>query len=561
MKTYKRIGWFAGVISALLFSIIQAAPLQDEFAQLNTQREKRETLIDYLKASNETREGVDGLLKIEDSMPLAAKAVLHAENKDRQRMFAIIATLENISASQVAKQFAQRMGVDTSAPEFVTTLRLHGSNTVGASLAPEIVKAFLAKLGHSEISVEKEGVESKIRYKQLGKREIGVVEIKAHGSSTAFGETSSSKNVGLFRGFADIGMASRQIKEKEQVKLADVGKGDLRSAASEFPIALDGVAVIVNRSNPIQELTVQQVAELFSGKIKNWKQLGGADQPVSIFARDDQSGTWDTFKSRVLKPSKVSLSDTNVKRYEDSGLLVRNVASERGGIGFCGLAYVDSSVSGVGVKASANTRGFQPTRLTVKTQDYPLARLLYFYLPIDANNMARDLVKFAMSNEGQAVVDQVGLVGQGLSTKQDASNAAKLKKQLLMDSSAPQRYKDLIADADRRDTQANIRFMFGSNNPDVNSINNLDRIASYLANAGSENYTVILAGFADSVGKKSSNLSLSERRANVIKDLLQAKGVQNVIATGFGEAMPVADNDSDAGRSKNRRVEVWLKRD
>ncbi len=247
MKTYKRIGWFGGVISALFFNIIQAAPLQDEFAQLNTQREKREALIDYLKAGNETREGVDGLLKIEESIPLVAKAVLHAENKDRQRMFAIIATLENTSASQVAQQFAQRMGVDTSAPEFVTTLRLHGSNTVGASLAPEIVKAFLAKLGHSEISVEKEGVEAKICYKQLGKREIGVVEIKAHGSSTAFGETSSSMNVGLFKGYADIGMASRQIKRKEQLKLADVGKGDLRSVASEFPIALDGVAVIVNR--------------------------------------------------------------------------------------------------------------------------------------------------------------------------------------------------------------------------------------------------------------------------------------------------------------------------
>ncbi len=560
MKTTKKIAWFIGLISALMMSMAPAATLNEEFASLKDQREKRETLIDYLKTTKEASEGVDGLLKLKDSMPLAAKAVVHAENKDRQRMFAIIATLENTSAANVAKLFAQRMGVDTSAPEFVTTLRLHGSNTVGASLAPEIVKAFLAKLGHSEISVEKEGVESKIRYKQLGKREISVVEIKAHGSSTAFGETTSSKNVGLFKGFADIGMASRQIKDKEQVKLSDIGKGDLRSAACEFPIALDGVAIIVNRNNPIQELTVQQVAALFSGQVKNWKELGGPDQAVNVYARDEQSGTWDTFKSRVLKPTKAKLRSDQVKRFEDSGLLVRNVASDRGGIGFCGLAYVDSSVSGVGVKASASTRGFQPTRLTVKTQDYPLARLLYFYLPIDSNDMARDLVKFAMSNEGQAVVDQVGLVGQGLSTQQDANNAAKLKKQLLMDSAVPQRYKDLIADADRRDTQANIRFMFGSNNPDVNSINNLDRIASYLANAGRENYTVILAGFADSVGEKSSNLRLSERRANVIKNLLQAKGVQSVVATGFGESMPVADNDSDAGRSKNRRVEVWIKR-
>lgn len=560
MKTNRKATWFIGLVMAALVSFAQADAQKDEFASLKESRESRTALIGYLKLTSVVKETASGLLRAESSAPAEAKRMVDAENMDRERMFAIIASMQNQNKAEVAKQFAIRMGVDVTAPELVTTLRIHGSNTVGASLAPELVMAFLAKRGYSDIAIEREGVEAQITYKRPGKRELGVVEIKAHGSSTAFGETDSNKEVGLLGKFCDIGMASRPMKDKEQSKLTAAGFGDLRTAASEFPIALDGVAVVLNRSNPIKSLTVEQVAQLFSGKITNWKQLGGPDQEVFVYARDDQSGTWDTFKSRVLKPFKLKLTDKNVKRFEDSGLLVRNVASNKGGIGFTGLAYVDSSVKGLAVQAGKEARPFQPTRLTVKTQDYPLARLLYFYLPIEANQISRDLVKFVMSNDGQAVVDRVGLVGQGLSTKQDENNADKLKKDLLADASVPQQYKDLIVLADRKDTQANIRFLQGSNEPDINSVNNLDRLSSYLANSGNENVSVVLIGFADSVGSSSGNLRLSKKRADAVRELLEAKGVSNVISAGFGEAMPVADNGSESGRAKNRRVEIWLKR-
>ncbi|MFC4991742.1 DUF1318 domain-containing protein [Rubritalea tangerina] len=560
MKT-KSIGtYLVGLAMAVMMSFAHADALKEEFASLKQSRESREALVGYLKSTAVVKEGVDGLLQVTGSAPEAAAKTVAAENKDRDRMFVIIAEMQNSTKSAVAKQFAERMGVDTSAPQLVTMLRVHGSNTVGASLAPELVKAFLAKQGYTGITIERDGVEATITYQRPGKKELGVIEIKAHGSSTAFGETDSTKKVGLYGKYCDIGMASRPMKDKEQVKLNEAGFGDLRTAACEFPIALDGVAVVMNRSNPIKALTVEQIAHLFSGKITNWKQLGGADLPVAVFARDEQSGTWDTFKSRVLKPYKLGLTEKNVKRFEDSALLVRNVASNKGGIGFTGLAYVDSSVKGLAVQAGKEARPFQPTRLTVKTQDYPLARLLYFYLPIDSKPMARDLIKFVMSNDGQAVVDKVGLVGQGLSTQRDQSNAEKLKQQLLGDNSVPNAYKQLIRAADRRDTQANIRFVQGSNEPDINSINNLDRLSSFLANPGNENYTVVLVGFADSVGRQSANLSLSKKRAEAVKELLSAKGVSRIETAGFGEAMPVADNSSDAGRSQNRRVEIWLKR-
>ncbi|MGJ8674014.1 substrate-binding domain-containing protein [Rubritalea sp.] len=560
MKTHRKITWIVGLMMAMVVSFVHADAQKEEFASLQQSRESRTALVSYLQSTSHAKETASGMLRATSDAPAEAKRMIDEENKDRDRMFTIIASMQNQSKAEVARQFAVRMGVDVSEPELVTTLRIHGSNTVGASLAPELVMAFLGKRGYSEIAVEREGVESQITYRRPGKKELGVVEIKAHGSSTAFDETDANKKVGLYGKFCDIGMASRPMKDKEQVKLTEAGFGDMRTAASEFPIALDGVAVVLNRSNPIKSLTVEQVAQLFSGKITNWKQLGGPDQEVYVYARDEQSGTWDTFKSRVLKPFKLSLTEKNVERFEDSSLLVRSVASNKGGIGFTGLAYVDSSVKGLAVQSGEEARPFQPTRLTVKTQDYPLARLLYFYLPIDSSQVARDFVKFVMSNEGQAVVDRVGLVGQGLSTKKDQNNAESLKKQLLADPSVPQEYKDHIVVGDRKDTQANIRFVQGSNEPDINSINNLDRLSSSLANSGNESVSVVLIGFADSVGGQSANLRLSKERADSVRELLEAKGVTNIISAGFGEAMPVADNGSEDGRSQNRRVEIWLKR-
>lgn len=535
--------------------------LQNEFTALKESRDGRSTLVGYLKSTEAAKEGKKGLLVPSPDTPKAALSTIEAENRDRARMFQIIATMQHMDRDAVAKQFAERMGVDVNAAELMTMLRVHGSNTVGANLAPELVKAFLSDQGFTGIAIERDGVEAAITYQRPGKSELGKIEIKAHGSSTAFGETSSTKKVGLLGKYADLGMASRPMKSKEQEKLMDAGFGDMRTAACEFPIALDGVAIVINRANPVKSLTVKQIADVFSGKVTNWKQLGGADQEIKVFARDEQSGTWDTFKSRVLKPYKLKLTNYNVKRFEDSALLVRNVASSKGGIGFTGLAYVDSSVKGLAVQAGQEARAFQPTRLTVKTQDYPLARLLYFYLPLDSSQMGRDFVKFTMSNKGQKVVDRVGLVGQGLSTKKDEKNAKDLKKKLLADATVPQEYKSLITKSDRKDTQANIRFLAGSNEPDINSLNNLDRLSSYLANDGNENLKVILVGFADSVGNDQTNLRLSQKRADAVREVLEAKGVTNIESVGFGEAMPVADNSSKSGRAQNRRVEVWLERE
>ncbi len=546
------------IICIWILPMISNAEIEDEFTMINNQRTARAMVIDIIKEQKLAEETKNGTLESAENLGQKTRDAIEAENKDRLRQFSIIATKQGKTAEQVATEFAAQMGIDVNLKEIETVLRIHGSNTIGAKLAPKLVVGFLKSQGLTNVTIDTQGVETFIKFETPGKDSIGLVEIKAHGSSTAFYEADPLKKLGLAGGFCDLGMASRQIKEEESSRLKKLGHGDLTLLSSEYPIALDGVAVILNPKNKVSALSSQQIADVFSGKIKNWKQLGGEDLAINLYARDEQSGTWETFNTRVLEQFSYKLAEKNVKRFEDSSLLARAVGADPAGIGFCGLAYVDTSVKGLAVSSKEGLTAFQPTRLTVKTQDYPLSRILYFYLPSKSSTFSYDFVKFTMSNDGQKIVDEAGLIGQGLSSAKDITNADVYKENLIKDKNVPELYKNLIKNADRRDTQANIRFAVGSMEPDTNSTNNLNRLADFLAQAGNENKKVTLIGFTDNQGSNSANLELSKKRAAFIEDLLKAKGVRNIISDGLGEIMPVADNSSDKQRHSNRRVEIWL---
>uniref|UniRef100_UPI004056876F substrate-binding domain-containing protein n=1 Tax=Candidatus Electrothrix sp. TaxID=2170559 RepID=UPI004056876F len=183
-----------------------------------------------------------------------------------------------------------------------TILRLHGSNTIGAKLAPDLAKAFLIKMG--AVSVEQVNLAANTEMNIEGtfpeQNLVQVIEIKAHGSTTGF--------QGLEQGQCDIGMASRKIKEKEVKKLSFLG--DMTGLASEHVLALDGVAVIVNAANPVaSNIDVDTLRDIFCGKITDWSELNGTPGKINLYARDEASGTHDTFKSLVFG-KKCSLSSS-----------------------------------------------------------------------------------------------------------------------------------------------------------------------------------------------------------------------------------------------------------
>lgn len=209
-------------------------------------------------------------------------------------------------------------------------LQINGSNTIGARLAPQLVEGMLRETGASDIQVQlnQETREHRITAISSGGDAIEVL-LHAHGSGTAFS--------GLVEGTAQIGAASRPIRPNEAEALAQAG--DMLSAEAEQVIGLDGLAVIVHPDNPVTALDLEQVAQVFAGKITDWRELGGRAGPIKLYARDSQSGTWETFRDLVLAPRQLEL-DADARRFASTSALSRSVSSDVQGIGFVGLADI-----------------------------------------------------------------------------------------------------------------------------------------------------------------------------------------------------------------------------
>lgn len=420
----------------------------------------------------------------------------------------------------------------TSGAAAKTILRLHGSNTIGAQLAPALAQAYLKQQGAQDVTIVPGGPdEVSVQGTVNGTREA--IDIAAHGSATAFTDLADGK--------CDIGMASRKIKPDEVAKLSSLG--DMTSPASEHVLGLDGVAVIVNDANPVSALSIAQLAGIFSGEVPNWSAVGGSTGPIKVYARDDKSGTYDTFKSLVLGNRNLVSSAT---RIEDSRQLAAKVAGDANAVGFIGMPYIDGS------KALAvsdkGTRALKPTRLTVATEDYPLSRRLYLYTASNPSNPeVRRFVQFALSKQGQDVVGANEFVAQNVQPEKVSIPAG-----------SPSEYAKLTAGAQR--LSLNFRFRTGSSQLDNKALDDLDRVATFISDLHYSPSDVMLFGFADSTGSEAINDKLAKDRAKAVAEQFEQRGLKPGIVTGFGSSNPVASNDTEEGRQKNRRVEIWVKR-
>jgi len=280
-------------------------------------------------------------------------------------------------------------------------LRLHGSNTVGEKFAPMLIKQFARQ--QKAVFIEdipgKVDVENSIIAKSSSKEPLFSVELFAHGSSTGFKALLDKQ--------ADIAMSSRPIKIKEVNQLLKQFPS-ISEQSSEHPIAYDALAIVVNPTNGIEKLSLQQLAAIYSGEVTNWVQLGGANVPIQLMARDDNSGTYDTFKSLVLKPNNAKLSG-NALRFESSHQLISQVVNNHGAIGFVGIAHVGNSKL-LSISKTADSPAILPNKYTIGTEGYPLSRKLYMYLPKEnKSDLAQSFIDFVTSNEGQQLAEKVGL--------------------------------------------------------------------------------------------------------------------------------------------------------
>jgi len=222
------------------------------------------------------------------------------------------------------------------------------------------------------------------------------------------GGGSGSGIASLINGTADIANASRKIKD-EEIQNAKVNG----ITPVEFVIARDAIAVIVHLDNPINQLTLQQVSDIYSGKYKNWLELGGEDRPIVRLSRETNSGTHIYFLEEVLRqgdPDNKTLFSTDTLLLPSSEGIIAEVRENPNAIGYDGLGYVTEEMKVIAIATQAGEAYILPSIETVNNDAYPISRDLYMYTAGEPVGAVQDYLTWILSAEAQGIVQKLGFV-------------------------------------------------------------------------------------------------------------------------------------------------------
>lgn len=212
----------------------------------------------------------------------------------------------------------------------------------------------------------------------------------------------------LISGTCDIAMSSRTIKEKE-IALAQ-GRG---VNPCEIKVALDGLAVVVHPQNPVGKLTIEQLALIFTGTIKNWKELGGPDAKITLLSREVNSGTHVYFKEHVLRrgdPQSKEEFSADALMLPSSQAIADEVTHNPQAIGYYGMGYISPQQKAVMIAVDSQSGYFAPTLENVTSGRYPISRPLFIYTNGEPMGLVKKFNDFTRSKEGQQIVAQTDFV-------------------------------------------------------------------------------------------------------------------------------------------------------
>jgi phosphate transport system substrate-binding protein len=227
----------------------------------------------------------------------------------------------------------------------------------------------------------------------MGQHNDVKIQVTGGGSGIGFAALQSQTT--------DLCDASRKAKPTEIANcLKAFGK-----RPTEYAVALDGLSVYVNPENSLKELTIAQVGDIFTGRIKNWKEVGGPDAPITVYSRENSSGTYEFFKEHVLKGADFAAS---AQTMPGTAAIVQAVVKDKNGIGYGGAAYGGSSKL-LSIKKDDASPAIEPTEQNVETGTYPIWRHLYVYVnpALDKGEVAAYL-NWIRSDDGQKYVKEIG---------------------------------------------------------------------------------------------------------------------------------------------------------
>jgi phosphate transport system substrate-binding protein len=365
-------------------------------------------------------------------------------------------------------------GSDTGSPvtesvraSYKTILRIHGSTAIGYDCMPEVLRSFLTEQGWTDIKAFGIGGEEALVGGKNKSGKMESIELISNDTGKGFED--------LFNNKANIGMASRPLKNDERQKFIGAGLGDIGSASNEQIIALDAVCVIVNNGNPVNRLKKEQVVNVFAGKVSNWNALGNIDAPVTVYMFEKGHGIRDVFEKNLLGTVPIA---ANVQLCKDSIEMVEKIEKDPNGIGIVSYQYT-SSVKSLAVSDTGDNYIF-PNRATISNESYLLTRRMYLYVTNNRSNMTENFLSYIYSNSAYEVIDKFFV------SRKIVFNAGQVNETISHDAA----YTALTKGATK--LSFDVRFKSNSSELDNRAVSDLSMSLESLKRG-----KIILIGFAD----------------------------------------------------------------
>lgn len=219
---------------------------------------------------------------------------------------------------------------------------------------------------------------------------------------TVVGGGSGTGITALMDNSTDICMSSRDLKTDERLKFTEKGID-----VKEVTVGFDALSVIVHPDNKVSQLTREQLEKIFTGEIKNWKEVGGDDAQIVAYSRESSSGTYEFFKEHVMNKKNYASSVLNMPA---TGAIVQSISQTKGAIGYIGLAYMTPSVKPLSVSYDSGKTFVAPSVAGAKDKSYPIARALYYFYDSKNEGKVKAFVDYVLSDAGQKNVADAGYV-------------------------------------------------------------------------------------------------------------------------------------------------------
>jgi phosphate transport system substrate-binding protein len=232
------------------------------------------------------------------------------------------------------------------------------------------------------------------------KNQAANIGVTGGGSGTGF--------AALINNTCDIAMSSRKIEESE---IEQASKNNI--SPQEFIVGLDGLIILVNKNNPVEELTLEQLRGIFMKEIKNWKEVGGDDLEIVILSRESNSGTHMFFKERVLRRGNSSAKDefsVDSLLMPSSRAIFDEVYQNPHAVGYVGMGFSDDSIKVLKIAKDENSPYIYPYPEHILSDRYPISRPLLLYTKQNPTGLIKNFIDFALSPEGQKIVLETNFV-------------------------------------------------------------------------------------------------------------------------------------------------------